>query len=73
MAPIGKRPCLYFDSRCIWITPTHHLITTREETEAYIRAHSYKYLHNPPVRETRQRTLQREEAKKLRLIEANER
>ena len=53
--------------------PTHHLITTREEIKAYIRAHSSECLHNPLVRETRQRTLEREEAETLRRIEAKQR
>ena len=71
MAPIGKRPCVYIDNGCIWTTPTHHLITTREDIEAYVRAHSSECLHNPPVQQNRQHTLEREEAKMQSLIEAD--
>ena len=73
MAPISKRPCVYADSGCTWTTLTSHLITTREETEAYMRAHSSECLQNPLVQEARQRTMEREDAERLRRIEAEQR
>ena len=66
MEPIGEMPCVFVESGCTWKTPTHHLITTRE----YVRAHATKCLYNRLVQQTRQRTLEEEEAEMQSQIEA---
>ena len=69
MAPADRKPCVYADTGCTWTRPHHDLIVTRAETEAYVRTHSSKCLHNPMMRESRGCARDQEETNKQRLAE----
>ena len=60
---------VYADTVCTWTTPYHNLPTTRVKTEGYVRNRASECIHNPTLREVRQREQDREEANKRSLAE----
>ena len=68
MAPLARRPCLYRQNSCTWRTPECKQITTMNEAELYVRAHSTECIYNPVVVEEKQHKWEREEVETARHV-----
>ena len=72
MAPLVRRPCLYQEQGCNWMTQECDQITTIAEAEIYVKLHGTDCIHNPAVVQANTLKQQRWEAENTRQMVAEE-